>query len=287
MGLSKIDLEWRLILGSDIPYNNLNIRQPKIEDIDKIGINYYSYMNYIYCIQKEHLPLWSTLCNEFNSKTLFQSLFIQEKYYEANNELDMNTSILMLLRQSLGYFLGIEDIKKVIIDTNNERLVVLDIQTIGDESFEEPIFVLDDNNFEEFSELIRLITCSDIFSIEDEKLDELEHYDDENLQRLIEEQYKIYKEDKKKEEEENKITISEVMGAICMNEKSKYDFATIVNLTIWQLHYYFNFLLEKENVEIVKSQFTSGNYNFEKVPDLNWIKKTKVKLIKCKKLIKE
>ena len=126
-----------------------------------------------------------------------------------------------------------------------------------------------------------------IFQEEKEEMDMLEHYDDEELQRLLEEQYRIYKEDKKKEENENKITIDEVIASVCMSENSKYNFTNISDLTIWQLNFYFNFLLEKENIEIVKSQFTSGNYNFEKAPDLNWIKKTKIKLTKCKKLLNE
>lgn len=279
------DLKYRLVRGLPILYDGVNIRQPKIQDLDILGITYYSNITYIFCIQKEHLKLWDTLQNEFSGKTLFQSLFIQERFYEANNKLDTNTSILMLLRESLKFFLDIEDIRKIVIDVENERLVVLGNREFEDKIFEVPIFELNNDNFEEFSELIRTITCNDVIKIEKEEIDNLEHYDDENLQRLIEEQYKIYKETEKKEEEENKVTINEVIGAVCMSENSKYDFTTITNITMWQLQYFFNFLLEKENVEIVKSQFTSGNYNFEKVPDLNWIKKTKVKLQKCKKLI--
>lgn len=285
MSILRDDLEWWLVRGLPIPYNNIIIKQPKISDIDKMGIIYYSAMTYPFCIQKEHLKLWNTLQDAFNGKSLFQSMFIQEKYYlQQDGKINPENSIIKILADSLCFFLNI-DMKDIEV-LNDDRIIinykkefmgkVLNIQ-----------FELNNNNFEEFSELIRVITCTDIIKEEKEEIYELEHYDDENLQRLLEEQYRIYKEDKKKEENENKITINDVVGGVCMNENSKYNFSNISTLTIWQLYYYFKFLLEKENIEITKSQFTSGNYNFEKVPDLNWIKKTKIKLLKCKKLINE
>jgi hypothetical protein len=285
MNISIDELEFLLIRGLPVNYNGLIIKPPKISDIDKIGLGYYYAMTYPFCMQKENLQLWNTLQNDFCGKSLFNSFFIQEKYYLKQDEgIKPENSIIALLAQSLCFFFGI-DMKDIEVLDDNKIVINYKKEAFG-KMFNIP-FELNEDNFEELSELIRTITCTDIIKEEKEEIDELEHYDDENLQRILEEQYRIYKEDKKKEENENKITINQLIGSVCMNENSKYNFSNISTITVWQLHYYFNFLLEKENIEITKSQFTSGNYNFEKVPDLNWIKKTKVKLSKCKKLINE
>lgn len=284
MSISVDDLKYRLVRGLDIPYNNIKIRQPKIEDIDTLGINYYSSMSYVFCIQKEHLPLWDTLQNEFNSKTLFQSLFIQEKFYETNNKLDSSTSILILLRESLKFFLGIEDVKKIIIDIENERFIVVETQIRGEESFLEPIFVLDNNNFEEFSELIRLITWNEVYKI---KKDEIKRvlYADESIQKIYDNLIKQHLKEEEKKKQENNISISDIIGAICINENTKYNYKNINELTIWQLFYQSKSMFDKEHTEIIKMQYTSGNFTFEKPPDLDWLKKVKISLPKDSKLI--
>ena len=277
MSISTGDLEWRLVRGLPIFFNNIMIKQPRIEDIDKLGINYYSTMSYIFCIQKEHLPLWDTLQNEFNSKTLFQSLFVQERFYEANNKLDASTSILILLRESLKFFLDIEDIRKIIIDVDNERFIVIETQIVGDKSFEEPIFVLDNNNFEEFSELIRHITWNNIIKIEKEEVKRV-RYDDPNIQKIYEDLLKAHDKDKQEEESKNNITISDIIGAVCINENTKYKFNDIGELTVWQLFYLSKSSFDREYIDITKRQYTSGNFTFDKPPDLNWLEKVKIKL---------
>ena len=277
MSISTGDLEWRLVRGLPIFFNNIMIKQPRIEDIDKLGINYYSTMSYIFCIQKEHLPLWDTLQNEFNSKTLFQSLFVQERFYEANNKLDASTSILILLRESLKFFLDIEDIRKIIIDVDNERFIVIETQVKGDKSFEEPIFVLDNNNFEEFGKLIRHITWNNIIKIEKEEVKRV-RYDDPNIQKIYEDLLKAHDKDKKDEESKNNITISDIIGAVCINENTKYKFNDIGELTVWQLFYLSKSSFDREYIDITKRQYTSGNFTFDKPPDLNWLEKVKIKL---------
>ena len=277
MSISTGDLEWRLVRGLPIFFNNIMIKQPRIEDIDKLGINYYSTMSYIFCIQKEHLPLWDTLQNEFNSKTLFQSLFVQERFYEANNKLDASTSILILLRESLKFFLDIEDIRKIIIDVDNERFIVIETQIKGDKSFEEPIFVLDNNNFEEFGKLIRHITWNNIIKIEKEEVKRV-RYDDPNIQKIYEDLLKAHDKDKKDEESKNNITISDIIGAVCINENTKYKFNDIGELTVWQLFYLSKSSFDREYIDITKRQYTSGNFTFDKPPDLNWLEKVKIKL---------
>jgi hypothetical protein len=284
--LKKTDLEYILIRGLPIYYQNIEVKQPKIEDIDKIGLLTYLSMTYVFRLQKEHLQLYEEIKDKLNGKSIFESLIIQEEILTKKEDFKIIDSIIMLLIQSLSFFLDIKDFNR--FEVGDDCIIIHAFKEIDGQVQKVPIFKLDNNNFDEFSELIRTITCSNILEIDKEEVnEELEHYDDEDLQRLIEEQYKIYKDDKKKEEKENEITISEIIGSICMYENSKYDFTTIINITMWQIHYYFNFLLEKENIEITKSQFTSGNFKFEKVPNLNWIKKTKVKLQNVKKIVKE
>lgn len=285
MNISTDDLKYRLIRGVPIHYNGINIKQPTIADIDRIGILTYLSLSYIFRIQKKHLELYDDIKDKLIGKSLFESIIIQEEIINSKENFAIEKSLIMLLIQSVAFFLDIQDFKRIGVSDKIDAIIVYDFKEINGEIYKIPIFQLDNNNFEEFSEIIRLITYSDIIQEEKEEDDELEHYKDENLQRIIEEQYKKYKEDKRKEEEENKISINEIIGTICVHENSRYDFSTISNVTIWQLHYYFNFLLEKENIEITKSQFTSGNYTFEKVPDMNWIKKTKINLSKYKNLI--
>ena len=274
--MNRADLEYRLIRGLPIYYQNIEIKQPKIEDIDKIGLLLYISMTYIFRIQKEHMQLYDEIKDLLKDKSMFESLIIQEEILTKKKDFKIIDSMIMLLLQSLSFFLDIKDFNR--FEVGDDCIIIHDFKSIDNQIDNTSIFKLDNSNFEEFSELIRIITCSDILEIEKEEVNEqLEHYEDEELQRLIEEQYRIYKDDKKKEEKENEITMSEIISSVCMHENSKYDFTTIINITIWQLHYYFKFLIEKENIEIVKSQFTSGNYTFEKAPDLNWIKKTKIK----------
>jgi len=285
-------LKFQLNRGLDIIFKDKNhqqikVKQSRISDIDEIGLLTYLTLTYIFRIQKEQLKLYEDIQDQLKSKSLFESIVIHENILNSKKDFNISESMVMLLIQSLAFFLDIKDFNRIGVSNNVDAIIVYDFKELEGQVYKVPIFELNNDNFEEFSELIRTITCTDVIQEEKEEMDMLEHYDDEELQRLLEEQYRIYKEDKKKEENENKITIDEVIASVCMSENSKYNFTNISDLTIWQLNFYFNFLLEKENIEIVKSQFTSGNYNFEKAPDLNWIKKTKIKLTKCKKLLNE
>ena len=286
MSISTGDLEWRLVRGLPIFFNNIMIKQPRIEDIDKLGINYYSTMSYIFCIQKEHLPLWDTLQNEFNSKTLFQSLFVQERFYEANNKLDASTSILILLRESLKFFLDIEDIRKIIIDVDNERFIVIDNREFEGKIFEVPIFELNNDNFEEFSELIRLICNLNVLEIEEEKKIKVRKYKDASMQKRYEQLMGQLQTNEDKKKNENSITIADIIGSICTNKNTKYTLYNIDKLTIWQLFYEFNNMFTMENIDMIKSQYNSGNFQFKNPPDINWLKKVKVKLPEDNKIKK-
>jgi hypothetical protein len=207
---------------------------------------------------------------------LFQSFFIQERYYEKNNSLNIDTSILLLLKQSMGFFLNI-DIKNIIVDVDNERFIVIEERMIDNKSMGIPAFELNNDNFEEFSQLIRIITWNDIYKIEKNEIKKV-IYADPNVQKMYEDLIKQHLKEEEKKNTENNITLSDIIGAICINENTKYNYKNIGELTIWQLLYQSKSMFDKEYIDITKVQYRSGNFTFDKPPDLNWLNKIKIKL---------
>jgi hypothetical protein len=283
--INEDTLKYNLIRGLDIQYidkNNqiINIKQPKIFDIDKIGLIQYLSLSYIFRIQKEHLKLYDEIKDEIQNKTIFESIIIQEKVFKEKKENNnMNNSLILLLLQSLIFFLDIDNYKKIKVKENYDIVINDFIEKDGNAS-EVPIFTLNNDNFDEFAELIRIITCTDILEIEKNTQIKKVHYDDPIMQKMYEEQIKLYLNDEEKKKKENSLTISDIIGSICVNENTKYNFNNIKDLTIWLLFYQFDSMFKKENIEITKSQFTSGNFSFDMIPDLNWLKKVKVTLPK-------
>jgi hypothetical protein len=281
--MNSDSLKYQLIRGLSIIFQDNNnqrikVKQPKIEDIDDIGLLPYLSMTYIFRIQKEHLQIYDEIKDKINNKSLFESMIIQEEILNSKSDFNISESIIMLLIQSLAFFLDIKDFNRIGVSDNIDAIIVYDFKDVNGEICKIPIFQLDNNNFGEFSELIRIITCNSIIEIDKDNNVKKLYYADPEVQRMYEEQIKLYLEEEKKEEKENQLTISDVIGSICINENTKYNYKNIQDLTIWQLFYQFNSMFAKENIEIVKSQYTSGNYNFEKVPDLDWLRKVKVKL---------
>ena len=277
MNISTDDLKYRLVRGLEIPYNDLIIKQPKISDIDKWGINYYSSMTYVFCMQKEHLQLWDTLQDAFSNKSLFQSLFIQEKYYlRQDGVIKPENSIIALLATSLCFFLGI-DIRDIEV-LDDEKIIINYKKEALDKVFNIP-FELNNTNFEEFSELIRIITWNEKYKIKKEENKRV-MYDDPNVQKIYEDLLKAHDKEKEEEEQKNNITISDIIGAVSINENTKYKFNDIDDLTVWQLFYLSKSSFDRENTDITKRQYTSGNFTFDKPPDLNWLEKVRIKLPK-------
>lgn len=277
MSISTDDLKYRLVRGLPIEYNGLIINQPKISDIDKMGISYYSSMVFPFCIQKEHLQLWDTLQDVFSGKSLFQSIFIQEKYYIAQDgDIKLENSIIRLLADSLCFFLNVElnDIEPL----KDDRIIINYKREFMGKIFNIP-FELNDDNFEEFSELIRTITWNEKYKIKKEENKRV-MYDDPNIQKIYEDLLKAHDKEKEEEEQKNNITISDVIGAVSINENTKYKFNDIGELTVWQLFYLSKSSFDREYIDITKRQYTSGNFTFDKPPDLNWLEKVRIKLPK-------
>lgn len=283
--MNSDSLKYSLIRGLNIVFQDKNnqqikVKQPTIANIDKIGILAYLSLSYIFRIQKEHLQLYDEIKDKLNGKSLFESIIIQEEILNSKSDFKMTDSMIMLLIQSLAFFLDIQDFNRIGVSDTVDAIIVYDFKEIDKQIYKVPIFQLDNSNFDEFSELIRIVTHSEIIEIEKENEIKTVQYADASVQKIYEDLLKQHLKDEEEKKKENSITISDVIGAICINENTKYNYKNIKELTIWQLFYQFNSMFTKENIEIVKSQFTSGNYTFEKVPDLDWLKKVKVKLPK-------
>jgi hypothetical protein len=251
-------LKYQLVRGLDISYMGIKVKQPTIKDLDE-ALDYDSY-KFVYCASKDFLQFEEgENIDTFKDYTYFQTLFkLQNKIY------------IQTLLLSLIFFL------KIKVDNIGVRLNTMQI-IVNDDNGDQ-IFTLDNNNFEEFSELIRLICSCEKMIIKNDENQKIRKYKDFAMQQKYEALMIQLKKNEEKKNRENELTISDVIGSICINENTKYNYKNIEELTIWQLFYQFNSMFAKENTEIVKSQFTSGNYNFEKVPDIDWLKKIKIKL---------
>jgi len=276
--MDKSSLEYALIRGLEIPYMGVKVKQPTINDIDEIGLLRFSSYKSTFIILKEHLQLTDELIVITKDKSFFETLFIIDGY---SNNVDSNTILYTdMLIMSLIFFLGI-DINKNMIEKNMENKCISIANTEG-----QNIFILNNDNFEEFSELIRLVCNCDKLEIDKDTNTNVVQYADADVQKIYEDLIKQHKKDEEEKKKANDITLSDVIGSICINENTKYNYKNIEELTIWQLFYQFTAMFTKENIDIVKSQYVSGNYTFDKVPDLDWLKKVKVKLPKDNKLIK-
>ena len=276
--MDKSSLEYALIRGLEIPYMGVKVKQPTINDIDEIGLLRFSSYKSTFIILKEHLQLTDELIVITKDKSFFETLFIIDGY---SNNVDSNTILYTdMLIMSLIFFLGI-DINKNMIEKNMENKCI-SITNKEDQN----IFILNNDNFEEFSELIRLVCNCDKLEIDKDTNTNVVQYADADVQKIYEDLIKQHKKDEEEKKKANDITLSDVIGSICINENTKYNYKNIEELTIWQLFYQFTAMFTKENIDIVKSQYVSGNYTFDKVPDLDWLKKVKVKLPKDNKLIK-
>jgi hypothetical protein len=267
MKINKEYLERLLIRGLDIPYMGVKVKQPTVKDLDEIFLDYDSY-KFIYSASKDFIQFEEgESIDDYKDYTYFQTLF------KLKNKIYFQTLIL-----SIEFFLKVKIANDNIRVSNDMKIIIVD-----DEG-KNILFTLDNNNFEEFSELIRLVCCCEKMKVEDKNKQKIRKYKDTAMQQKYETLMIQLKKNEEKKNRENGLTISDVIGAICINENTKYNFKNIEELTIWQLFYQFNSMFTKENIEIVKSQFTSGNYNFEKVPDMDWLKKVKVKLPESTKL---
>jgi len=256
-------LKYQLVRGVLIPYMNVRIYQPTIHEIDEILPSYDSY-KYIYCASKDFLQFEEgESLDAFKDNTYFQTLFkMKNKLY------------FRILLSSLEFFLNIKIANDNIRISNDMKIAIVD-----DEG-KNILFTLDDSNFEEFSELIRLICCCEKMTNEEDKdhLKPTTVYKSEALRKMYEDSIKQYNDYQDKKKRENAFTLADIIGSISINEKTKYKFEDIDKLTMWQLYYIYNGMFVREGNEFTKMQFCSYKFSFENPPDFNWVKEAKVKL---------
>jgi len=266
------DLEYRLIRSLNIPYMRVKIRQPRLSDIDdeSVGLLRYSSYKSLFTLRKEHLNMNEELIDITKDNSFFETLFIIDDYYMKQGLIDRVPFIDMLI-MSLIFFLDVNvDTDKISKNVREKYIGIFNEQ-------EQPIFILSNDNFEEFSELIRIICCCNMIEVESDK--PKNPYKNESLRRKFEKIQRQNAEVEAKKRKENEITIADMIGLIGINEITKYKLnQDMDNLTIWQLNYIYNGMFVRESNEFTKMQFCSYKFSFEKTPSFNWIKETKVKL---------
>lgn len=265
--MGRDDLKLKLILGDNIPYMGLNITQPTVRVINTMG--YSNYMNYvsIFCMRKENLFSEVEYLNKIKNNSFFESLFI----YDLDN-IESNKSVLLLLKLSLCFFLKI-NIQDIAIDYQNKILAVLN-------SNSDIIFELDNSNFEEFSELIRLISNCKLADTKKEEKPKIVSYNDPEIQKIYEDLLKQNQENQVKEEKANEISLADIIKVVCNDYiHSGYNYNTINELTVWQVYDTYKSMSKREEVEFTKTQFCSFKFDFSKnTPNFDWIKPTKIKI---------
>lgn len=275
--MNKDDLEYRLIRGLDVPYMQVLIKQPTIDDIDKYGYVEYSLFTYPFKMQKEHLQLYDEIKNELIDKSLFESIIINDKCLMRKNDFNINNSMLLLLKHSLAFFLNIQNFDMIQFDEDNEKMVIYNSKEFNGKVYTFPVFSLDKDNFDEFSELIRIINCAEIIESENNK--EKQYYaiyDDPELQQAYDE---LMQDSKKKEEEsksENSISFNDMIHDICNSKYSKETIDTISKRTIWQIFDIYKSMNIQESVNFNKQQYCSYKFEFKEAPIIDWKKINKI-----------
>jgi len=273
------DLEYRLARALKIPYMNIKVKQPRLRDIDddNVGLLRYSSYQSLFTLKKEHLNMNEELIEITKNDSFFVTLFIIDDYYKKQGRKDYIPFSDMLI-MSLIFFLDIKETDEINKNINEKYISISNEQ-------EQLIFILSNENFEEFSELIRTICCCGMAKLEtDEPKFKMKHHSDPNIRKMLEEQVKRYAEEERKKEKENEMTITDVIGIISIGTNYKLN-KDMDDLTIWQLNYIYNGMCIKEGNEFTKMQFCSYKFTFENVPNFNWLKDTKIKLPKNNKLI--
>ena len=258
-------IKYSLARGLPIIYefNNMAIRifQPTIKEIEEILFNYDSY-KFVYSATKENLELSDgENIDKYEGLSYFQILF------KLKNQIYFHMLLL-----SLTFFL------KVKLDNIRLYLDEMKIVIVSDEGQE--IFTLDNSNFEEFSEFIRLICCCEKIKNEEDKdhLKPTTFYKNKDLQKMYEDSLKQYNDYMDKKKRENSFTLADIISSISINEKSKYKFKDIDDLTMWQLYFIYNSMFVREGNEFTKMQFCSYKFSFDDTPNFEWNKEIKIKL---------
>lgn len=280
------DLTYNLVRELDIPfidknYQSIKIKQPKIKDIDEIGLLAYLSYTYIFRIQKEHLQLYDEIKDELNDKSLFESIFIHENYARKKSDFNEMNSDLIRLICSIAFFIGIKNYNKIGISDDEKSIEIYEFKEVNNEIYKIPIFKINCDNFDEFCELIRIVTCNDILESSQNKQEEYYAiYDDPELQQAYDELMQDNKEKEDKSKNSNAIGFADIIHDICNSKYSKETRYTIANRTIWSIFDIYNSSISQESIDFNKQQFCSYKFEFKEQPILDWRNINKIKIKK-------
>lgn len=264
--MNEVLIGYYLIQGLPIPYENINIYQPTLKDINELKFNISEFEQYkfCYCASIEHLNLSKEEYEQNRDKSFFVTLFnIKEKTF------------IVYLIMSLIFFFRIKE-DEIFPDFDNHKINILNKEK------NEIIFSLNESNFESFSKIMRLIFHTEKYPVDNGKPKyRLVKYKDPIMQAKFEKMLENMYKQEAKEEEENRLYFSDILGMIINSEYSKYNLFTIANLTIWQIYYTYENMFNIESNNITKSQYCSGQFEFKKQPNLlQWSKQSKIRLPK-------
>lgn len=281
------ELSYNLVGELDINFidrkNNqyIKVKQPKIKDIDEIGLLVYLTYTYIFRIKKEHLQLYDEIKDELNNKSLFESIFIHEKYARTKNDFNEINSDLIRLICSIAFFVGIKQFDKIGISDDEKSIEIYGFKEVNSETYKIPIFKFTSDNFDEFCELVRIITCNDIIESSQDKQEEYYAiYDDPELQQEYDELMQNNKEKEDKSKNSNTIGFADILHDICNSKYSKETRDTIKNRTIWSIFDIYNSSISQESIDFNKQQFCSYKFEFKEQPILDWRNINKIKINK-------
>ena len=263
VGIDVSVMKYILATGMSIRYQNANIVQHKLKDINMLN---YDMFKFVYCATKQNL----NLDNEDISSdyTFFKTMF----YLKDN-------SLLNVLRESIIFFVKEATHENIIIDKVNGKECIIVYKSL--ENVPEFYLVLNEDNFNEFSSIIRMICCCEKFKIEIEEKKKNIRFKDKERQKIwekIKANQKHNKEKAKEKAKENILCIGDIIVKICSHPKSKYNYLNITELTYYQLVQELNSIFIFDSIEFTKQQYCSYKFEFKKDPDIEWNNKLKVKI---------
>lgn len=191
-----------------------------------------------------------------------KDLYIDDKHEDYDNIKDFDMIIVLGL---------LEDFKKSLQILYKTDCVKIDIKQKTIQSTRvivkanEEIYVFDRNNYNKFADII-LILLHDGNNIADEKekeeLSEIELMMKKRRQEFERKKAKREAEIRKNNEEKNIMTIFDIANYIIHND-NKYNYESVLNLTIYQLINSYTLYMQKENYGYFMDYKTSGNFNIE------------------------
>lgn len=252
------NLKRKLVLGKDIPFKDLLIKQATLEVIDTIGEDtFFSYI-YPYTLTLDSIQLPDEFKNGFN---VYDLLFIIDEINRLNNNFKEEESLVNMFKSSLYFFFDTDDI--IHLDKSNVNSFMINHRTM-----------IDRNDFEDLAELILLICRSKKIEIKKEK-DIFAGKSEEWIKR-----YKrhLEKREKYKKKHKNDDGLYRIINAVIHFYQSTVDYRQLDKWTYWQLINTYETFVNKEKYLYNLSLLTVITKEEAKKLDLkHWSEKLNIK----------